>query len=81
MISAHLAVAILIEEERNKSFAGFLLSIGVDPHEPVGLPVLGPDAEHPRLQLLPILHVRLPCEIGNAPSMVVPVLIILSLVK
>ena len=68
----HLTVAILVEKEGNKAFACFLLSVGVDSHEPVCLPVLGPDAEHPRLQLLPILHIGLSCEVGNAPSMVVP---------
>ena len=68
----YLTVAILVEKEGNKAFACFLLSVGVDSHEPVCLPVLGPDAEHPRLQLLPILHIGLSCEVGNAPSMVVP---------
>ena len=43
----HLTVAILVEKEGNKAFACFLLSVGVDSHEPVCLPVLGPDAEHP----------------------------------
>ena len=62
----------LVEKQRYKPLAGLLLSVGVDPHEPVRRPVLGPDAEHPRLQLLPILHIGLSCEVGNAPSMVVP---------
>ena len=43
----HLTVAILVEKEGNKAFACFFLSVGVDSHEPVCLPVLGPDAEHP----------------------------------
>ena len=76
---AHLTVAIFIKEEGDEALAGFLLSIGVDPHEPVCLPIFCPDAEHPRLQLLPILHVRLPCEVGDAPSMVIPGLMLLSL--
>ena len=46
-IDFYLTVAILVEKEGNKAFACFLLSVGVDSHEPVCLPVLGPDAEHP----------------------------------
>ena len=55
----YLAVAVLVEEEGHEALAGLLLPVGVDPHEPVGLSVLRPDAEHSRLQLLAVLHVSL----------------------
>ena len=61
----------LVEEERNKSFAGFLLSIGVDPHEPVRGSVFGADAEDPRLELLAVLHLHLLGKVGDAPGVVV----------
>ena len=61
----------LVEKQRYKPLAGLLLSVGVDPHEPVGGPVLGPDAEHPRLELLPVLHLHLLGEVGDAPGVVI----------
>ena len=70
-IDFYLTVAILVEKEGNKAFACFLLSVGVDPHEPVRGPVLGPDAEHPRLELLPVLHLHLLGEVGDAPGVVI----------
>ena len=61
----------LVEKQRYKPLAGLLLSVGVDPHEPVRRPVLGPDAEHTGLQLLPVLHLHLLGKVGDAPGVVV----------
>ena len=46
-------------------------SVGIDPHEPVSGPVLGPDAEHARLELLAILHLHRLGEVGDAPGVVI----------
>ena len=46
-VDGDLADPVLVEEERHEALASLLLAVGVDPHEPVGGPVLGADAEHP----------------------------------
>ena len=66
-----MSTKYLVEKEGDKSLAGFLLPVGVDPHEPVRGSVFGPDAEHPGLQLLPVLHLHLLGKVGDAPGMVV----------
>ena len=70
-VDGDLADPVLVEEERHEALASLLLPVGVDPHEPVGGPVLGADAEHPRLELLPVLHLHLLGEVGDAPGVVI----------
>ena len=42
----YLTNTIFVQEQRHKTFTSFLLSIGINSHEPVSGPVLGSDAEH-----------------------------------
>ena len=66
-----MSTKYLVEKEGDKALACFLLAVRIDPHEPVRGPVLGPDAEHPGLQLLPVLHLHLLGEVGDAPGVVI----------
>ena len=61
----------LVKKEGDKPLACLLLSVWVDPHEPVRGSVFGPDAEHSRFELLPILHLHLLGKVGDTPGVVV----------
>ena len=64
-------IVYLVKKEGNKALACLLLPVRVDPHKPVSGPVLGPDAEHPGLELLAVLHLHLLGEVGDAPGVVI----------
>ena len=61
----------LVEKERDKTLAGLLLAVRIDPHEPVRGSVFGADTENPRLEFLPVLHLHLLGEVGDAPGVVI----------
>ena len=70
-VDGDLAHPVLVEKQRHEPFTRLLLAIGVDPHEPVRGSVFGSNTEDARLQLLPVLHLHLLGEVGDAPGVVV----------